>query len=415
VKKESVVHLQSKTSKTQICVLSPKFYTYGALKIAGCLDSDFNVELTKGELKPADILCLTLTATSQLFSMQKTIENARKIYKKIIIGGPICLDPTLVFNQLNPDFITTGEGEEVIVDLLNNLDKPEAVNGIGYKENDEIIITKPAKSPEFTDKLLIPSDLKKQVVRGVNLYLETHRGRTGNCTFCAVPKIFGREIRKKPMELILSEIRKLKENGAGKLAISGGTALQYGSEFSQLLSEISSIIGKDNFAAPDLRVDSTNEETLSAIKNYTTGWVAYGIESGSQRVLNAMKKGTIIDQVKTAVELAKQAEVDAVGSFIAGFPSETNEEYSQTIELIKELKLDDIYCGVAIPVIGTESFENCIRNELVDNGGMEKRLREIILLNMEMQSEVNEKNLNENVSAQMKYIKELCGNLKTVI
>jgi len=284
-----------------------------------------------------------------------------------------------------------------------------------YYKNEEVVCTRCTGKPEFSSALKIPNDLKDQTVRGVNLYIESHRGCTANCVFCAIPRLFGNNIRKKPIELILEEVRKLKQAGVEKLALSGGTSAHYGLEFETLLSSISQIMGKENFAAPDLRVDCATERVLSAVKKHTVGWVAYGIESGSQRILDKMGKGTRIEQVRKAVELTKQLGLQVVGSFITSFPGETEEDHKATVDLISELKLDDAFSGIVLPIPGTSSFLECLNNPLVFNKTAGRRLNELILLNMEITNKMDKELAQKMTEEQVKDIQALFQNLKPFI
>lgn len=111
---------------------------------------------------------------------------------------------------------------------------------------------------------------------------------------------------------------------------------------------------------PDIRVDMVNPEVLEAISEYTNGWVFYGIESGSRRILRRMKKGISPDQVVDAVELAREYGLKVAGSFIVGYPSEEEDDYRETLELADELMLDDYFVSIAEPLPGTELGEEVV-------------------------------------------------------
>ncbi len=143
----------------------------------------------------------------------------------------------------------------------------------------------------------MPPDISDQNVRGANIYIESMRGCKGICIFCQVPQLFGWKIRSRPLERIVEEAKMLVKRGVKKIAISGGTTTYYGfkqkideDSFTTLLRMISEVVGSKNLSIPDIRVDAVTEKILKAIRNYTVGWVFYGIESGSQQILNKMHK-----------------------------------------------------------------------------------------------------------------------------
>jgi radical SAM superfamily enzyme YgiQ (UPF0313 family) len=113
------------------------------------------------------------------------------------------------------------------------------------------------------------------------------------------------------------------------------------------------VMGPRNVSSPDIRVDCITDEVLDAIRQYTIGWVFFGIESGSDRVLRLMGKGAKVRQVEEAVERCREHELRVAGSFIVGYPGETNRDYEATKDLIAALSLDDVFVSSAEPIPGT--------------------------------------------------------------
>jgi len=90
------------------------------------------------------------------------------------------------------------------------------------------------------------------------------------------------------------------------------------------------------------------------------GWctdVAYGIESGSQEILDFAQKGITLEQIRDAVGWTKKAGIRATGYFILGFPRETEETIEQTISLAKELPLDDSLFSYMVPYPGSRLYD----------------------------------------------------------
>ena len=170
---------------------------------------------------------------------------------------------------MNVDGVILGEGELTTPNIIDG-DR----EGLAYLENGDIITNIPKSKPELDfSKPLIPKDVGAQSIRGANVYIETHRGCIGNCTFCQVPKFFGKDIRSKPLELVLEEVKEFKKKGVKRIAISGGTGSLYNfkkevnkSMFIELLENVSKIIGNKNLSIPDMRVDYVDEDTLNAVK-----------------------------------------------------------------------------------------------------------------------------------------------------
>ncbi|BDZ69670.1 hypothetical protein GCM10025861_01870 [Methanobacterium petrolearium] len=289
--------------KPTITVLTPEFYSYGALLIAGILQKHgFSVKLQKGfnqEIN-TDIIFLSLQSTIHLLKYQEELNdiNAFKI-----IGGPVTLSPELIFRCLSVDLVVVGEGENTIYNILRVFEKKSILEkietstlqgsdfkdleGVAFHENGKIITTS-SGSPASLDKQLslVPTDISSENIRGANVYLETHRGCPGNCGFCGVPCFFGRKVRSRPLEDILREVKHFLKKGAKKIAISGGTGSLYGSgkfknvdeeAFIELLQGISNLTGPKNLTIPDIRVDLISDDILEAISKYSNGWVFLGL------------------------------------------------------------------------------------------------------------------------------------------
>jgi B12-binding domain/radical SAM domain protein len=371
----------------KIAIVSPGLYPYGALVIGGVLKdkghkvSLFN-ELDARTISGMDVVGLSLTSTLHLLSTKEFISKLKFGLNPpfIIVGGPVSQAPDLLLSHLpEVDAVVIGEGEETTPELLEILDRGgdlDEVCGIAFKHEDEVIIT-PQNEPVNLDHRplpFIPPDLKNQDVRTANTVIETHRGCSGNCTFCLVPKMFKHRIRSRPIDDIVEETRWFMSHGIRRVGMSLSTISQYGwesglneSNFTRLLKEVSEVIGPMNLASPDIRVDMVSEDILRAIKDYTAGYVVFGIESGSDRLLSRMRKGITVDDIIEAVNLARKVGLRVSGSFITGYPGETDEDHEKTVDLIGELMLDDVWVNTVSPIPGTKLAEEIVKLPIKEN------------------------------------------------
>ncbi|NPB01409.1 MAG: TIGR04014 family B12-binding domain/radical SAM domain-containing protein [Methanopyri archaeon] len=355
--------------RPRVLIYSPDYHTLGSMIAAGVLSkSGCKVKQTRepdtAALAKADVLALSLYSTLHLMdeNVRSMVETAVDRGLTVLIGGPVSHVPDLVLHAFPDAVVVKGEAETVLPEVAQVL-KEEAdwddVTGVAYRHDDETVDTgwPPPADLDGPSPLRVPKRLHEQDIRGANVYIETHRGCPGACTFCQVPEFFGRRVRWKPVEAILEEVKALMRGGARRFAVAGGTVTTYGDsdeDFVELLRELSNLVGRENLAAPDVRVDLLNETLLEAILRYTIGWIFPGIESGSDRVLKAMRKGINVDTIRDAVWTAKTMGVKVAGSFIVGYPGETEEDFEMTEELVMELQLDDIFVNIAEPIPGTE-------------------------------------------------------------
>lgn len=352
----------------QITVISPDIYTYGAMFIGGVLrDSGHQVTISK---KPD--ACGAKTVMLSLFSTQHLLRNDIKEFVKrhtasggkCYAGGAVSAYPEIVLGELPElDAVCVGEGEEAVCRLAAG-EPLEEIPGLALlREGGEIIRT-PAAPPASVSPRplpLIPKDIFRENIRGASAYIETHRGCTGSCTFCQVPRFFGHEIRSRTVEEVVEEVRAFKEKGARKLSISGGTGslFQYRNgkineeAFIELLAQIAEVMGRENVSCPDIRVDCISDRILQAVRKYTIGWIFFGIESGSDRILQKMGKGVTVDQAREAVNACRKHGLKVAGSFIVGYPGETTEDFEATLDLVAELGFDDAFISIAEPIPGT--------------------------------------------------------------
>lgn len=371
--------------KLNITVLTPEFYNYGAMIIAGIIqENGYSVNLQKGfrEKIDADIVFISLQSTIHLLKYQ---EEIRSIDAFKVVGGPVTIAPDMIFNCIPIDLVVMGEGENTIYEIIKvfeNTQNPQGydfkdLEGVAFEVEGKIFINKKSIPNSIERPLpVVPKDISSENIRGANVYLETHRGCPGNCGFCGVPCLFGRKVRSRPLEDILVEVKHLLNKGARKIAISGGTGSLYGSKkfnkvneeaFVELLREISQLTGPENLIIPDIRADLISEDILDAISQYTKGWIFFGIESGSDRILKRMKKGIDMEQVREAVKMSEKHDIKIAGSFIVGYPGEEEEDFQDTMDLADELMLDDYFVSIAEPIPGTDLGAEVSQLSLEDN------------------------------------------------
>lgn len=111
------------------------------------------------------------------------------------------------------------------------------------------------------------------------------------------------------------------------------------------------------------RVSQVSKEILKKMKEANCQQIFFGVESGCQQILDAVKKGTSVEQNEVAIRLAKEMGLFVAVSVIVGYPGETKDMVQQTIDLITKTEPDDVYICVATPYPGTEL------REIIENMG----------------------------------------------
>lgn len=299
-------------------------------------------------------------------SSRKSCEMVKKIKRqipsiKIFGGGPavdIAKDKILkVFNDF--DVLVRAEGEETIVQLAEyvvgqrNL---EDIPNVIFKKNGEIVTT-PIKRIENLDSLPLPV-YDEDVYPSLNnnqkikiIILEDSRGCPYSCAFCGHSIKSGLKQRSKSPERIVKEIKYY-------LSRYNVDTFYFGSSNTpkRLIDKVSEKIVEENLKVKfciltDAR--SSGGNSFQKMKNAGGVSVFFGIESGNQSILDRMKKGVRLEQIKNTVTRAKKAGLFVSGSFIYPAPFDNEQTKNDTIKFISELDLDatDVLFPVVYPGI----------------------------------------------------------------
>ncbi len=320
-----------------------------------------------------------LTATTS------TIKNALKysnLLKKVlpdslmIIGGP---HPTFMpietlKNCKSLDAVVIGEGEDTIVEIAGKYNGTlENIKGIAFHdhENGNIKINSPR--PLIKDLDLIPYPARHLVpfstygtTQKQSSDMITSRGCVYSCGYCSSSLIMGKKFRSRSPENVVNEIEQLIENYKIKdIAFMDDTFMINKNRANLIADEIRSRNLDIGFVASS-RVDMVDKVLIEKLKSAGLNTLYYGVESGSQRVLDLMKKGITLKQAEDAVKVAKDVDVDILTSFILGFPGETPDEIDKTIDFSIKLNADYSQFSILTPFPGTPIYHELKEKNLID-------------------------------------------------
>jgi len=264
--------------------------------------------------------------------------------KKLIVGGTLASASEIVLKKTKTDIVVHGEGELTIQDLLNNLDNLEKVKGISFKKDNRIIKTESRKEIKNLDEIPFPSyefldisvylNIKRPMTGSNSMDMIATRGCIYNCTFCY--REF-KTYRKRSVENIIEEIKYLISRYNIKavqfldenLLIDRAWVIKLCKEIEKLNIRFS-CYG---------RIDNVNEKMLKSLKKAGCVRLGFGIESGSQKILNAIRKGYKVEQAKEGIELARKAKIPLTFTFMIGSEGENKETVQETIDFCKELNI----------------------------------------------------------------------------
>lgn len=334
---------------------------------------NFNMEKLVKKIKNEKIEIIGFTTiTPAVNSVIVIIDFIKKHlpWLKIIIGGPhASILPLETFNlSRNIDFLVIGEGEKVIlkiVDFITEKGNLKDVSGIIYRENGKKVFKEGSNFLNNLDEVPISARELMKFYRYSNLMFSfkkpvtsmiISRGCPYQCIYCSKP-VTGSKVRERSVESVIKEIGFLKKHfDLNELVFYDDVFTFNKHKVITLCEEI--IKNKFNIIWKcETRVNLVDEDLLKLMKKAGCYLIAYGIEAGTQKILDYLKKGITLEQARNAINLTKKSGIKTQGYFMIGVPTENEKDIIQTIEFAKSLPLDICQFSIATPYPGTELFE----------------------------------------------------------
>lgn len=279
---------------------------------------------------------------------------------------------TLSFPEV--DYVIMGEGEVSFPELIKLINKPSnelsQINGIGYKDaNNQIQLNNHRWPTPNLDNLPFPAYDLVGKKKYTNLLactdklanIVTSRGCPHACIFCDMRQTKYRY--RSPMNII-EEIKLLTKKGIKEFFIQDDNFSinkKRTLEFCNLLIN-SNLNIKYKISS---RVDYLDDEQMYYLKASGCHRIYFGVESGSQNILNTLQKGITIDQIENAFLLARKHKIDTFAYIMIGNPNETKQDIKKTLSLIKKIKPKHLHCSICTPMPGTRLYQNFLKNKSI--------------------------------------------------
>jgi anaerobic magnesium-protoporphyrin IX monomethyl ester cyclase len=304
---------------------------------------------------------------------EAALEMARKGKKMgctVIVSGSDAADRYEKYFPHGVDYVVRGEGEESLKELLQTLEKrgdASLVNGIAFKKLGETIVTSPRKVISSLDSLPLPAwDLiEMESYRKIwikhhgyfSLNIATTRGCPFKCNWCAKP-IYGNRYNSRSPQHVIKEIEMLIEtyrpDHFWMCDDIFGLKPGWVQEFSGLVQQKHLSFTYKIQSRVDLLLE---ENTIDALAQSGAETVWVGAESGSQKILDAMDKGTTVTQIAEATALLKKKKIKVAFFLQFGYLGETKEDIESTIDMVLDLLPDEVGISVSYPLPGTKFYE----------------------------------------------------------
>lgn len=311
-------------------------------------------------------MCLT-NMREACFEMQ---QYAKSKGCKVITSSSDATDHYEAYLKNGADIIIIGEGEQTVLELCKALKTNTDVNfiqGIAYKKENEVIQTNKRQVIKDLDTLPQPAWDLIDITPYKTMWLKNHgyfslnfvttRGCPYKCNWCAKP-IYGNRYNSHNAENVVKQIKQLQQQ-------FGFTHIWFADDIFGLkpnwLKEFEFYIKKENVkiaykiqSRADLLLEENNIQHLT---NSGCKMVWMGAESGSQKILDAMDKGTKVEQIYEATRLLKKHNIHVSLFLQLGYLEETIEDIKLTLKMAEELLPDDIGISVSYPLPGTVFYD----------------------------------------------------------
>lgn len=305
-----------------------------------------------------------------------TVE-AIKIIKKVspktivVIGGVhATLVPEDFDKNKNVDFIIKAEAEVTFKEMLDSIVENKKFPRIteGKRINlDEL----PFDDRELFDlKFSTSAPFKSHPKLEIPFFtINATRGCMYNCNFCqpAERRMFGNIVRKRSVKNVIKELKILRDKyGMKSVMFHDDCFIQDRKWILEFCKEYKNN-GFDQSFVCQGRADliCRNEDLIERLASVGLVLMLVGFESGSQRVLNFLRKGTTVEQNRKAARILKKHGINILGNFMLGIPTETKEEMLMTKELIDFIDPFYVSIGNYTPVPGTDLYDYCKENNLI--------------------------------------------------
>jgi anaerobic magnesium-protoporphyrin IX monomethyl ester cyclase len=284
-----------------------------------------------------------------------------------VLGGPHATfwDEKALQESPYLDIVVRKEGENTILELLKRLEADKSfgdVLGITCRQDGKIVRNRDGSYLENLDDLPFPAHhlwpLASLMKYGSVVFpVMTSRGCVFWCDFCTAVRMFGRRYRMRSPKNVGDELEFLhKTYGAHQFTFYDDAFTVDQQRTAEICEEIKKRKLKIEWDC-ETRVDMVTKELLLKMKQAGCMAVWFGVESGAQNVLDAMKKGISTAQTIRAFKWAKEVGLMTVAGVVFGFPGETKETIWETIKFIERIGPHDVGYYIATPYPGTPLYD----------------------------------------------------------
>lgn len=388
------IYLKISLINAQICEANNLVPPLGILAVGSVLEKNgFDVQLIDEDIFRSDISKRVVEFNPDLIGvsfMTPAYPRAKKIintlrpllrHTKFCAGGfHASLSPERTLKELSLDFCVIGEGESTMLDICRRFSDNQdisAVPGICFMDSSgSPVITSPRKLIENLDELPLPSThllnyesymRPPGLFRGIAMdriaAVATSRGCPFHCAYCGGRKLYNGLVRFRSVPSIRNELEYLiaSHRIRGIWIIDECFTLnrERALRLADLIAEYGLVWGMQT------RVDLLDKTMINHFRRCGCMEINFGVESGVDRILGILKKGTTRKAAEQIFSWCRDAGVRTTANYMIGTPTETEADIYETFKFSKRLRASYTVFHITTPLPGTELYEYALATGLI--------------------------------------------------
>ncbi|MFH0985371.1 MAG: radical SAM protein [Candidatus Omnitrophota bacterium] len=327
-----------------------------------------------------DVVAISVM-TATVFSAWEMARVVKDVNPRtvVVVGGVHCSAlPENTLQESSIDYGVVGEGEEAFRELLTALVEkrdPSGIQNLVYRRDGKVCVNPRRPSIQDVDKIPFPrrnlfNDFKygmnvnRRATSGRSATILTSRGCPYGCIFCS-KSIYGRQFHQRSPKNVIEEMKLLEREGYTEVLIVDDTFTVH----KKWVLEFCDLFTREKLSMRwncHARVNTIDEEIVTAMKRAHCTGMAFGIESGNPEMLKKIDKQIDLDQAREAVRLCRKHGISTLCSYIFGHPGDTRETVNDTLRVAMELDSDYANFAMLIPMPGSKVFEDLMQKGMID-------------------------------------------------
>ncbi|MHC4487648.1 MAG: B12-binding domain-containing radical SAM protein [Planctomycetota bacterium] len=290
---------------------------------------------------------------------------------RVVVGGPhVSTFREEVLNKCRYiDFGVVLEGDRTIIELCNNIDNPSLVKGLLYRKNGNVRFTGDRLFIEDLDRVGFPKYTHFDLEKYEFVTIISSRGCPFRCIYCPVIYTIGNKWRCRSAVSVVDELEYWHTKGLRRFEFGDDNFTLRNERVIEICDEIErrNLTGLKIGLGNGIRADKVDQPLLKRMKEVGFSYVAFGVESASNKVLKALKKGETIETIEEAIKAACEVGLPVELFFLLGAPTETEQDVEESVRFALKYPVRDVAFYNILPFPNTELY-----NELLEKGAFVK-------------------------------------------